>query len=322
MSLLILNQRALAEALPMAECIEAVEEALAEFARGRWQLFPRWALKAEHSPAMMGLMPVMHAGERRLWGLKGIVVAHANRARGLDSHQGAMLVHDGDTGVPLAVIDATELTARRTAAASAVATRALARPGSREVAIIGTGTQARSHVQALRLVLPGASFKVWGRSPEASRAFAEATGARACASIREAVADADVVCTVTASRTPLLELGWLRPGCHVNAVGASAADARELGGDVIAAAELFVDLRQQVLVECGEYRMALAEGLVTETHIRAELGQVLAGMQPGRSSDAALTVFKSLGIAVEDLAAASRAMRNAQRMGIGQEVDW
>lgn len=306
----------------MGECIEAVSEALVDFARGGYNQFPRRALQCAASPALMGLMPVFRTGEQRLWGLKDVMVSPLNHARGLDSHQGAMLVHDGDTGVLQAIIDATELTALRTAASSAVATRALARPGAERIAILGTGTQAKSHIQALRLVLPAAQFTVWGRSFEAARALAETAQAQAFETPQEALADADVVCTVTASRSPVLQRSWLKPGCHINAVGASRADARELGSDVICAAELFVDSREQALVECGEYCMALTEGRVSDQHIRGEIGQVLAGICPGRSCDSALTVFKSLGLAVEDLAAAVCAMRNAQRLGIGQTVSW
>lgn len=322
MSILILDRQAVAEALPMQECIEVVAAALADFARGVYQQFPRSALRSSVTPALMGLMPVFKAGEDSLWGLKDVLVSPPNRALGLDSHQGAMLVHDGRTGSLQAVIDATELTLIRTAAASAVATRALASSGAARVAILGTGSQARSHIRALRLVLPEAIFTVWGRSFEHARSVAQAMDATPCREAREAVADADVVCTVTASALPVLQYEWLKAGCHVNAVGASAPSARELGSDVIGAAELFVDSLDQARAECGEYRLAVAEGSISADHIRAELGQVLIGACPGRTNGNALTVFKSLGIAVEDLGAAAWAIRNAQRLGIGQWVRW
>jgi ornithine cyclodeaminase len=279
-------------------------------------------LRSPDTPALMGLMPVFKGGDEPLWGLKDVLVSPANRALGLDSHQGAMLVHDGRTGALKAMLDAGELTAIRTAAASAVATRALARPGAACVAILGTGAQAHSHIAALRVVLPQATFTVWGRSFERAQAVANALGATACERARDAVADADVVCTLTASPAPVLQHDWLRPGCHVNAVGASSRGARELGSDVVRVAELFVDSLDQALEECGEYHLALAEGAIAAGHIRAELGQVLIGERPGRSGEPALTVFKSLGIAVEDLAAAACAVRNATRLGIGQSVRW
>lgn len=322
MSLLILDRQAVAQALPMPECIEVMAAALGDFARGAYRLFPRRVLRDPRTPALMGLMPVYQDGDAPLWGVKDVLVSAGNRALGLDSHQGAMLVHDGRTGALLAMLDAGALTAIRTAAVSAVGTRALARQDAEQVAILGTGAQARSHIAALRHVLPAAQFRLWGRSFEHAQTLARSTQATACEQARDAVADADVVCTLTASPTPLLERGWLRPGCHVNAVGASSRDTREIGADVIAAAELFVDSRAQALDECGEIHLALAEGAITADPIRGELGQVLSGACAGRSDEQALTVFKSLGLAVEDLAAAACAMRNAARLGIGQRVRW
>lgn len=322
MSLLILDRQAVVQALPMHECIEVIATALADFARGAYRQFPRRALRCPRTPALMGLMPVFKNLEEPLWGLKDVVVSAGNRALGLDSHQGAMLVHDGRTGVLQAILNASELTLIRTAAASAVATRALARTGAARVAILGTGAQARAHIAALRLVLPEARFTLWGRSFEHAQALARSTQATACEHARDAVADADVVCTLTASTSPLLQHDWLRPGCHVNAVGASSRDTRELGSDVVGAAELFVDSLEQALEECGEYHFALAEGAIAADHIRGELGQVLTGACAGRTDEHTLTVFKSLGLAVEDLAAAAHALHNAARLGIGQRVHW
>jgi ornithine cyclodeaminase/alanine dehydrogenase-like protein (mu-crystallin family) len=322
MSLLILDHQAVVQALPMHECIEIMATALADFARGAYSPFPRRALRCPRTPALMGLLPVFKDGDVPLWGLKNVLVSADNRALGLDSHQGAMLVHDGRTGALQAVLDAGALTAIRTAATTAVATRALARPNAAQVAILGTGAQARTHIAALRLVLPEAKFRLWGRSFERAQALARSTQATACEQARDAVAEADVVCTLTASPSPLVRRDWLRPGCHVNAVGASSRDARELGSDLVAAAELFVDSLEQAQEECGEVHLALAEGAIAADHIRGELGQVLSGACAGRTDDNALTVFKSLGLAVEDLAAAACAMRNAARLGIGQLVRW
>jgi ornithine cyclodeaminase/alanine dehydrogenase-like protein (mu-crystallin family) len=322
MSLLILDHQAVGQALPMYECIEVMATALVDLARGAYHPFPRRALRCPSTPALMGLMPVFKDGEAPLWGLKDVLVSASNRALGLDSHQGAMLVHDGRTGALQAVLDAGALTAIRTAATTAVATRTLARSNATQVAILGTGAQARTHIAALRLVLPEAKFRLWGRSFERAQVLASSTQAAACEHAQDAVAEADVVCTLTAATTPLLQRDWLRPGCHVNAVGASSRDARELGSDVVAAAELFVDSLEQAQEECGEVHLALVEGAIAADHIRGELGQVLSGACAGRTDDKALTVFKSLGLAVEDLAAAERAMRNAERMGIGQRVRW
>lgn len=211
MSLLILDRQAVAQALPMHECIEVMATALADFSRGAYQQFPRRALRCPGTPTMMGLMPVFKVGDAPSWGLKDVLVSAGNRALGLDSHQGAMLVHDGRTGALQAILDASELTAIRTAATSAVATRALARSDAAQVAILGTGAQARAHITALRLVLPGATFTLWGRSFEGAQALARSTQATACEHARDAVVDADVVCTLTAATSPLLRRDWRAP---------------------------------------------------------------------------------------------------------------
>ncbi|WP_395448970.1 ornithine cyclodeaminase family protein [Aminobacter sp. UC22_36] len=321
--MLILNQQAVAEALPMADCIDAMREALSDFAHGRYVLFPRHQLNAGPGEVLMGLMPTFsHVGGEKLWCLKDVLVAHDNHKRGLDNHQGAVLLNDGATGQLLAVLDATEITARRTAATSAVATAALARPNAKTIAILGTGTQAATHIAALRHVLPGARFILWGRSADKLADLSRETGAEIADSAQAAVADADVVCTLTGSKEPIVELGWLKPGCHINAVGSSNRTARELGDDIVAASAFFVDSRSQAAVECGELLQPLERGVIGPDHARAELGEVLAGLRPGRTSLTELTVFKSLGIAVEDAAAAIRAVNNAIDKGLGQKVDW
>jgi ornithine cyclodeaminase len=268
----------------------------------------------------MGLMPVAQVAGDPAWALKAVTVAKANRARGLDTHQGVMLLFDGLTGLPQAVIDASAITALRTAATSAVATLALARPDVSRVAILGAGTQARAHLEALRLLLPDAEFTLWSRFGAGS--LAEEMGARACADIATALRDADVICTATAADKPLIDPAWLMPGAHINAVGASRPDARELGSDLIAQAELFTDSRLQAATECGEYLLPLAEKRITADHLLAELGEVLAGLHPGRSGREALTVFKSLGTATQDLAAAKLLLRKARSLGEGRSIDW
>jgi ornithine cyclodeaminase len=277
-------------------------------------------LRAGPGDALMGLMPVAAGGDAPLWALKAVLVARENPARGLDSHQGVVLLCDGQTGRPQALVDATAITALRTAAASAVATQALARPDVRRVAILGGGTQARSHVAAMRMACPGARIVLWSRA--GAGALAAALGVEPAATARAALAGADVVCTVTASDRPILDPLWLAEGAHVNAVGASRPDARELGSDLIAAAELFVDSRAQAELECGEYLIPLREGRIGPGHVRAELGAVLRGRHPGRSGPGALTVFKSLGIAAEDLAAAQAAVARARSLGLGTVIDW
>ncbi len=318
--MLVLTAADVKRCVGMAECISAVRVELIDEAHGAHKQFPRHQLLGGEGQALMGLMPVAQVAGDPTWALKAVTVAKANRARGLDTHQGVMLLFEGRTGFPQAVIDASAITALRTAATSAVATLALARPDVSRVAILGAGTQARAHLEALRLVLPNAEFTLWSRSSADS--LAEQMGAKACADIPTALRDADVICTATAADKPLIDPAWVMPGAHINAVGASRPDARELGSDLIAHAELFTDSRLQANTECGEYLLPLAEKRITSNHILAELGEVLAGLHPGRSRSDALTVFKSLGTATQDLAAAKLALRKAHSLGKGRSINW
>jgi ornithine cyclodeaminase/alanine dehydrogenase-like protein (mu-crystallin family) len=232
------------------------------------------------------------------------VIAPGNPARGLDAHQGAVLLHDGETGQLRALLNASAITEIRTAAVSAVATRALARAGARVVAILGGGVQARSHDEAMRAVLPEADVRTWtrgdGGTPE------------------DVLREADVVCTCTSARDPILRREWLTSGAHVNAVGSSVPSARELDTDTVAAATLVVDRRESALNEAGDLLLA---GFGAD-RIAAELGEVLVGSHPGRTRGDELTVFKSLGLGVEDLAAAELVVRKAREQGVGTEVEF
>lgn len=304
MSILVLDEHAVRSLLTMAECIEAMDAILRSLARGELHQPLRQVTRPDGADSLIGLMPAYRGGGRPVWSLKEIVVAPDNPARGLDAHQGAVLLHDGETGELRALLNASAITEIRTAAVSAVATRALARPDARVVAILGAGVQARSHEGAMRAVLPGAKIRTWTRSD----------GGSAEAVLREA----DVVCTCTSAREPILRHGWLAPGAHVNAVGSSVPSARELDADTVAAATLVVDRRESALNEAGDLLLA---GF-GEDRIAAELGEVLVGSHPGRTDSAELTVFKSLGLAVEDLAAAELVVAKAREQGVGTEVDF
>ncbi|MEO5574954.1 MAG: ornithine cyclodeaminase family protein [Gaiellaceae bacterium] len=304
MSILVLDEHAVRSLLTMAECIEAMDAILRSLARGELHQPLRQVTRPDGADSLIGLMPAYRGGGRPVWSLKEIVVAPDNPARGLDAHQGAVLLHDGETGELRALLNASAITEIRTAAVSAVATRALARPDARVVAILGAGVQARSHEGAMRAVLPGAKIRTWTRSD----------GGSAEAVLREA----DVVCTCTSAREPILRHGWLAPGAHVNAVGSSVPSARELDADTVAAATLVVDRRESALNEAGDLLLA---GF-GEDRIAAELGEVLVGSHPGRTNSAELTVFKSLGLAVEDLAAAELVVAKAREQGVGTEVDF
>ena len=304
MSVLVVPEHDVRRLLPMDECIDAMENVLRALALGELYQPLRFMTRPPGAESLMGFMPAHRGGESTTWSLKEIVIAPGNSARGLDAHQGAVLLHDGETGELQAILNASPITEIRTAAVSAVATRALARSGAETVAILGAGVQARSHAEAMRAVLGEIEIRSWSRRDGGT---AEAT-----------VRGADVVCTCTAAAEPVLRREWLAPGTHVNAVGSSVRTARELDTETMLSASLFVDRRESTLNESGDLLLA---GL-GEEHIRAELGEVLTGSHPGRTDAEELTVFKSLGLAVEDLAAAELIVRKAREQGAGTEVDF
>jgi len=319
-SVLVLSEHDVRAHLPMRDCIEAMAGVLAALARGELFQPLRFVVRPPGAAGLMGFMPAHRGGPAPAFSLKEIVVAPGNPARGLDAHQGAVLLHDGETGELRAILNASPVTEIRTAAVSAVATRALARPGAGTVAILGAGVQARSHVEAMRCVLDDPEIRLWSRTAASAQALARETGARACATVEEALAGAGVVCTTTSAREPVLRREWLAPGAHVNAVGSSVPSTRELDTATVAAASLFVDRRESTLNEAGDYLFPAREGAIGPEHIRAELGEVLTGAHPGRTAETELTIFKSLGLAVEDLAAAELAVGRARAAGAGTEV--
>jgi ornithine cyclodeaminase/alanine dehydrogenase-like protein (mu-crystallin family) len=330
MRVLILSHRDVHAALSPEACAEAMAAVLAEHARGGTYLPLRSVIRPPGAAGFMGLMPAWRGQQQGLdaaFALKAICIMPGNPARGLDAHQGLVTLFGGETGVPTAVLDASAVTAIRTAAVSAVATGLLARPDARTLAILGAGVQARSHLRALADVRRFEQVRVYAPTGAHARAVVEeADPGRAelsvAASAEEAVRDADVVVAVTNSREPVLQLAWLRPGAHINAVGASTLQTRELDTATVAASALFCDSRESLRNEAGEFARAVAEGAIPgEEHIRAELGEVLAGMAPGRRDDGELTLFRSLGVAIEDLAAAERAVATARERGLGTEVD-
>ena len=321
MSVLVLGEDDVRATLDMPRCIEAMDGVLAALARGEVSMPLRSIVRVPDEAVLgLGLMPAYRGGDEPVISLKEVVVVPGNPARGLDPHQGAVLLHDGTTGQLVAVLNASPITEIRTAAVSAVATRLLARPDARHVAILGSGVQGRSHAVAMREVLPEAELRVWSRDPAHAEALALEAHGLSCATVPEALAGADVVCTCTASPEPIVALGDLAPGAHVNAVGSSGTWARELDADVVAAASLFVDRRESTVNESGDYLGAVAERGIGPDHILAELGELLVGAHPGRRSDEELTVFKSLGLAAEDLAAAALCVHVARERGIGIEV--
>jgi len=320
---LVLDGREIARLLPVAECIPVMEAALRALAQGEALLPLRTVLWNPERSGALAAMPA-YLGTPRAFAVKVITVFPGNTH--VDPHQGAVLLFDAGDGRLLAILDATEVTAIRTAAVSGVATQALAVEGARTLALIGSSTQARTHLAAVRAVRPIEEVRVFSRSHEKARAFAaresERHGfeVRVCGSAEEAVRGAQVVCTVTSSRTPVVAGEWLSPGAHVNAVGASIAAARELDAAAVARARLYVDRRESALAEAGDFLQARAEGAVDDAHIVGELGELLLGRLEGRRDAREITLFKSVGIAVEDLAAAHEIHRRAQASGAGARV--
>jgi ornithine cyclodeaminase len=259
-------------------------------------------------------------------GTKLVTVYHGNAARGLPSHLATILLHDPETGELQAVVDGRYITEARTAAVSAASTRALARRDARVLAVLGTGVQARSHIDALTRVRAFDEIRIWGRTAAAAAALALEFAPRlrrpiaAVPSARHAVEGADVIALTTASRDPVVARDWLRPGAHICAVGACRPDQRELDTATVRDARLFVDSREGALAEAGEIVIPIAEGAFDASHIAAELGDVFGGRADGRRRDDEITVFKSLGMAVEDVAAARLAFERAAAMGLGRGV--
>jgi ornithine cyclodeaminase/alanine dehydrogenase-like protein (mu-crystallin family) len=264
----------------------------------------------------------MPAASQDTMGLKLVSFYPRNAGSDIPTIIALVLLVKPDTGEPIAMLDGRTLTAMRTAAVSAAVTNRLAAQDSRVLALLGSGAQAEMHLEALRHVRTFDEVRVWSRTPEHAEALALEAHGIACETVEEALDGADVVCTCTASREPVVRREWLAPGTHLNAVGASIPSARELDADVVADASLFVDRRESTLNESGDYLRAVEERGIGPDHILAELGELLTGTHPGRRDETELTVFKSLGIAVEDLAAAVLCVERAHERGIGTEVDF
>jgi ornithine cyclodeaminase/alanine dehydrogenase-like protein (mu-crystallin family) len=318
--MLVLNQEEVERLLDMEGCIAAMEGALAALARGEVHVPLRFVMRPGDEPSLLGLMPAHRAGGTPLYSLKTVAVFPDNPKRGLDAHQGTVTLFDGETGEVRVLMNASAITAIRTAAVSAVATRLLARKDARVLGILGAGVQARSHLEALPLVRNFDTVRIFSRTLEHAQALAAQVGAEAVDTAEEAVRDADVVVTATSSAEPVLAREWLKPGAHVNAIGGRPPQMTELDTATIADSAFYVDRRESAEAEAGDYRAAVESGAIGPDHIRAELGELVIGVKPGRSSEEEITVFRSLGLAVEDLAAAEYVVRRARETGAGTEV--
>ncbi len=289
---LFINEEQVRQHLRMADLIPAMEKALIDFSAGKVTQPVRSVIKVDVAAAtgFLGLMPALTPNGL---GLKAVTFYPSNAERGIPTHMATIFLVDPETGTPLAVMDGRLITEMRTAAVSATATKLLAPSDAKILAVLGSGVQARSHVEALRLVRQFEEVRVWSPKQEHAKQFAEEIGATAV-SAEEAVRGADVVVTATNSKTPILKGSWLKSGCHVNAVGACRPDWRELDEEAMSNA-VFVDSREGAMKESGDV-------ILSRATIYAELGEALAGKVPPRTKET--TIFKSLGMAVEDIAAA------------------
>jgi ornithine cyclodeaminase/alanine dehydrogenase-like protein (mu-crystallin family) len=306
MKVLVLSEHEVHELLTMDECIAVMEDALRALARDEVFNPLRMPVRAPGAPGLLGLMPAWRSSGTPYYALKEVCVFPENPKRGLDTHVGAVILHSGETGEPLAFMNASAITAIRTAAVSAVATKLLARKDSAVLAILGTGLQAKAHRAAIPLVRDVREVRMCGRGE----------------SVEEAVRGADIIVTATSAKEPVLRREWIAAGTHINAVGSSIPAARELDGAAVAAASLFVDRRESTINESGDFLFAVREGLIDQSHIRAELGELLEGTAEGRTTEKEITLFKSLGLAVEDLAAAAFLYDKARREERGTWVDF
>jgi ornithine cyclodeaminase/alanine dehydrogenase-like protein (mu-crystallin family) len=320
MAILVLNQEEVEQLLDMEGCIEAMAEALSSLARGEVHVPLRAVVRPPGEDTFIGLMPAHRGGGAPLYSLKTVCVFPDNPKRGLDAHQGTVTLFDGESGETTAVMNASAITAIRTAAVSAVATRLLAREDARTLGILGAGVQARSHLEALRLVRDFDRVRIFSPTAAHAEALAREAGAEAVGTAEEALRGADVVVTATSSVEPVLRREWLEPGAHVNVVGGRPPTMRELDVATVADSAFYVDRRESAENEAFDYRDALEAGAIGPDHIKGEIGEVLIGAAPGRSDPQELTVFRSLGLAVEDLAAAEYVVRRARESGVGVEV--
>jgi ornithine cyclodeaminase len=327
MKLIVLGERDVYDLLPIADCIAVMEDAFRTVAAGNFAQPARLIAWLPDGHGAIGSMPA-YLGDPDALAVKVITVFPENRAAGLESHQGSVLLHETQTGRPLAIVHAGAVTAIRTAAVSALAARILSNPQASRLALLGSGTQARTHLEAMRAIRPIERVIVWSRTADHARAFAREESARHGTNIEvvqsasDAVSGCDIICTLTAATAPVFEGAWLEPGMHVSAAGSSVPPFRELDAEAVKRARLFVDNRDCVLSEADDLRVPIAEGAITAKHILGDLGELVTAKVSGRTSPDDVTLFKSVGMAVEDVATARELYARAQTRGRGTRVEY
>lgn len=325
MEILILNRADVAKLLPMDVCMDLMAEGLQALGKGDALNPLRHMMWLPDRRGLLGLMPA-YVGGREALGLKVISIFPENTE--YDSHQGGVLLFDAEHGCLRALIEAGEVTAVRTAAASGVATRLLAREDAGDLVLLGAGVQARTHLEAMRVARDIRRVRVWNRTDERARAFAKQESERQgveiepMGSVQEAVDGADLICTLTAAPDPILMGDWIAPGAHINAVGSSVPTARELDTAAIVKSRLFVDRRESTVNEAGDFLIPKQEGAIGDDHIVGEIGEILLEQIEGRMSGEEVTLFKSLGLAVEDVVPAHYLYHRAVEERVGTWVEF
>jgi len=318
----ILSGKQIREAARMKDIIDAVEKAFIELSSGRADMPVRAHISIAEPEGTALFMP-SYMNHARMIGIKTVTLFEDNRAAGLPYIQGMVSLFDGTSGSPRAVLDGMTITALRTGAASGLATRLLARRNSAACTVFGAGVQGRTQLEAVCAVCDIEKAVIFDSSPAASEKFATEMSralkieVEVAASSKEAVSRADVVCCATISETPVFDYRDLPPGVHINAVGSYKPHVQEVPEEMVLQSRLFVDHRESALEETGDLIIPINKGLLTEDHIVAEIGEVAAGKIAGRTTDDDLTFFKSVGVAVQDLAAAAVVLKRAEELGIG-----
>jgi ornithine cyclodeaminase/alanine dehydrogenase-like protein (mu-crystallin family) len=319
---IVLSESDVRQLLPMPALIDAMAHALRAYSAGEVVQPLRTVIPLGERMTFFGVMPAFQPHPPAL-GTKLVTVCPANARRGIPTHLATILLMEPATGELLAVVDGRYITEARTAAVSAVSVRALARPDASVLAILGSGVQAHSHLEAIALVRSLSEVRVWSPTAHHRQTFVEqnrnpARTVTASGSVREAVAGADIIVTATSSPRPVLEGAWVSPGAHICAVGACRPDTRELDTDLVVRSRVYVDSRPGALAEAGDLVIPIEEARWTADQIVGELGELLAGRVSGRSSPDEITLFESLGMAVEDIAAADLVFRRAAEVGLGR----
>ena len=328
MKILILDSSQVKQLLPVVVCIELMADALSALARDEVYQPLRTIVRPPNARGLLGLMPAYRGGDGGVFGMKAICVFPENPSQGKDAHQGAVMLFSRDTGELLALMNASEITAIRTGAVSAVATRLLAREDAHDLAIIGAGVQARSHLAAISHVRRIKRARVCAKNFDHAQQLAEESRTQyqfpveAVRNNEEAVRGADIIVTATSSLEPVISKEWISPGAHINAIGTHSPNSREIDSATMAVARIFVDRRESAVNESGDYLLAAKEGVVTPESIVGEIGELLIGIKPGRTSETEITLFKSLGLAIEDVVSADYIYGKAQSTRTGSWVDF